>query len=250
MSKVKQCGYAPVHKLLAAQAPRLEELCSAACRPLCPSDYTELRRAHEDLFPVRTSVPANTVRLLACLYAGCGCTQYRMRGMVPEEGAWRADRLRGRLLLERRPQRWRALRRGLPQVRADARAPAGPTAGLPVPRALRRLGARVGAPPQQDAPRRRREGGEGELAGFITLRLVALRECDAQDRALLGLSSRLLDRRAGACRAPAASPQTPGPFRRGGRALGRVGSSFLGRSWRRPCMAVMPAGRTALVGRS
>lgn len=40
----------------------------------------------------------------------------------------------------------------------------------------------------------RRDNGEEELAGFITLRVVALRECDVQDRALLGLNSHLLDR--------------------------------------------------------
>ncbi len=32
------------------------------------------------------------------------------------------------------------------------------------------------------------------MAGFITVRVIALRECDAQDRALLGLESHLLDR--------------------------------------------------------
>jgi len=83
----------------------------------------------------------------------------------------------------------------------------------------------------------------GELAGFITLRLVALRECDAQDRALLGLSSRLLDRRAGACLAPAASPQPPVPSV----AAGRPSAGLAAVS---TCMAVMTGGHTALVGRS
>ena len=40
----------------------------------------------------------------------------------------------------------------------------------------------------------RKENGEEEVAGFITVRVVSLRECDAQDRALLGLDSHLLDR--------------------------------------------------------
>ncbi|KAK9826081.1 hypothetical protein WJX81_000287 [Elliptochloris bilobata] len=83
-------------------------------RPLCPSDYTELRTAHERLFP------------------------------IDYEDAFY----------------WSA-------VRGD---------GV-----------------QSDAAIHRQENGEEELAGFITVRIVALRGCDTQDRALLGLESHLLD---------------------------------------------------------